>query len=205
MEKFTVINGISAPLMRRNIDTDAIIPGNKLLKVSKTGFGDSLFGNWRYIDTNLTENPDFVLNMPVYRKAIILIAGTNFGCGSSRENAAWALKDFGIRCVIAPSFGPIFYNNCIKNGLLPVVLLENQVEELAEHVTQSNKKLVTVDLQKCEVTSPTGLKYQFTVSQVYRDMLLEGMDPIDATFNFEHEITAFEQNDKPKRPWIYQY
>ncbi|MDD5524360.1 MAG: 3-isopropylmalate dehydratase small subunit [Smithella sp.] len=205
MEKLSVINGISAPLMRRNIDTDAIIPGNKLLKVSKTGFGDSLFGNWRYIDTNLTENPDFVLNMPIYRKAIILIAGTNFGCGSSRENAAWALKDFGIRCVIAPSFGPIFYNNCIKNGLLPIVLLENQVEELAEHVTQSNKKMVTVDLQKCEVTSPAGLKYQFTVSQVYRDILLEGLDPIDATLKFEHEITIFEQNDKLKRPWIYQY
>jgi len=205
MEKFTVLSGIAAPLMRRNIDTDAIIPGNKLLKVSKTGYGDVLFGNWRYLDGNLKENPNFVLNIPAYRKATILIAGTNFGCGSSRENAAWALKDFGIRCVIAPSFGPIFFNNCIKNGLLPVVLPEKQVEELAEQVEQSNKKMVTVDLQKGEIISPAGDKFQFTMNKFYRDMLLEGLDPIDATLKFEREISAFEQSDKLKRPWVYQY
>lgn len=207
MEKFTVITGIAAPLMRQNVDTDAIIPGKEHIhmKVAKSGYGEGLFGQWRYIDGNRTEDPDFVLNRPQYRKAIILLAGANFGCGSSREVAVWALRDFGIRCIIAPSYGFIFYNNCFKNGLLPVILTEEQVEELARQVEQSEGKgMVTVDLQKCVVTAPGGQTFPFTVNRVFREALLEGLDAIDATLRFEHEISAFQKRDKVKRPWVYQ-
>lgn len=205
MEKFTIITGIAAPFMRRNIDTDAIIPGKELMKLAKSGYGGGLFGQWRYIDGKRKENPDFILNKPTYRKAIILLAGANFGCGSSREAAVWALRDFGIRCVLASSFGSIFYYNCFKNSLLPVILPDNQVEELARQVEQSDGSgLVIVDLESCRVIAPNGQIFQFTVNKLQREMLLEGLDAIDATLRFEHEINAFQANDKLKRPWIYQ-
>ena len=206
MEKFTKITGIAAPLMRRNIDTDAIIPGKELLKVAKSGFGEGLFGQWRYTDGKQIENPDFVLNKPPYRDAIILLAGANFACGSSRENAVWALKDFGIRCVIAPSFGFIFYSNCFKNGLLPVILPDEQVDELARQVEQSDGKgLVTVDLESCKVIAPDGQMFQFTVKKIQREALLEGLDAIDTTLRYEHDINAFQERDRLKRPWVYRY
>lgn len=206
MEKFTKITGIAAPLMRRNIDTDAIIPGKELIKVEKTGYGDGLFGQWRYIDGNRKENPDFMLNRPPYRDAVILLADANFGCGSSREAAVWALTGFGIRCVIAPSFAAIFFNNCFKNSLLPVILQDSQVHELARQVEESDGRgLVTVDLEKCQVIGPEKQIYPFTVNDIYREMLLQGLDPIDATLRYESKIAAFQEKDKINRPWIYQY
>ncbi len=206
MEKFTIITGIVAPLMRRNIDTDAIMPGKELPKFEKTSYGEGLFGQWRYIDGNRKENPDFILNQPPFRKAIILLADANFGCGSSREVAVWALVDFGIRCVIAPSFAPIFFNNCFKNGLLPVILEDSQVHEIARQVENSSgKELVTVDLEKCQVSNPVRQTYSFDVNRLYRQMLLEGLDPIDATLKYKHEINVFQENDRKEHPWIYQY
>jgi 3-isopropylmalate/(R)-2-methylmalate dehydratase small subunit len=206
LEKFTKITGVAAPLMRRNIDTDAIIPGKELTKVEKTGYGDGLFGQWRYTDGKRTENPDFVLNRPPYRKAIILLADANFGCGSSREAAVWALMGFGIRCVIAPSFGPIFFNNCFKNSLLPIIIKDVLVHELAERVEASGGQApVTVDLESDEITGPGGRIYRFKVNEFFRGMLIEGLDPIDATLKFEHEIDVFQEKDKLTRPWIYQY
>lgn len=206
MEKFTRITGVAAPLMRRNIDTDAIIPGKELTKVEKTGYGDGLFGQWRYIDGKRMENPDFVLNRSPYRNAVILLADANFGCGSSREAAVWALAGFGIRCVIAPSFAAIFFNNCFKNGLLPVILKDIQVHDLARQVEESDGKgLVTVDLESCQVTSHNGHAFHFTVNKLFRDMLLEGLDPIDATLKYEKEISVFQENDRLARPWIYTY
>ena len=206
MDKFTKVSGIAAPLMRRNIDTDAIIPGKELIKVEKTGYGEGLFGQWRYSDGNRKENPDFILNRPPYRDAVILLADENFGCGSSREGAVWALTGFGIRCVIAPSFGAIFYNSSFKNGLLPVILMDTQVHELAGQVEKNNGKgLVTVDLETCQVTSPEKQVYHFTVNEMYREMLLQGLDPIDATLRYEPQISAFQDKDRIAQPWIYQY
>lgn len=206
MEKFTKITGVAAPIMRRNIDTDAIIPGKELIKVEKTGYGDGLFGQWRYIDGNRKENPDFVLNKTPYRDAVILLADANFGCGSSREAAVWALVDFGIRCVIAPSFAAIFFNNCFKNSLLPVILQDSQVHGLAQQVEESNGKgLVTVDLEKCQVIGAEKQVYHFTVNDIYREMLLQGLDPIDATLRYESKIAAFQAKDRIERPWIYHY
>lgn len=206
MEKFTKITGIAAPLMRRNIDTDAIIPGKELTKVEKTGYGEGLFGQWRYSDGNRTENPDFVLNRSPYRDAVILLADENFGCGSSREGAVWALTGFGIRCVIAPSFAAIFYSSSFKNGLLPVILQDVEVHELAGQVEGNNGKgLVSVDLQLCQVISPGGQTYNFNVNNLYREMLLEGLDPIDATLRYESQIAIFQEKDRVNRPWIYQH
>lgn len=206
MEKFTKITGIAAPLMRRNIDTDAIIPGKEDMKGAKSGYGKGLFGQWRYLDGKRTENPDFVLNRSAYRNAVILLAGANFGCGSSRETAVWALKDFGIRCVIAPSFGSIFYSNCFKNGLLPVILPDKQVSELASQVEQGyDEGLVTVNLESCSVIAPDGQTFPYTVNKLQRELLLEGLDAIDATLKFEHDINVFQEGDKLKRPWIYKY
>jgi 3-isopropylmalate/(R)-2-methylmalate dehydratase small subunit len=206
VEKFTKITGVAAPLMRRNIDTDAIIPGKELTKVEKTGHGDGLFGQWRYLNGNRKENPDFILNKPPYRNAIILLADANFGCGSSREAAVWALTGFGIRCIIALSFAAIFFNNCFKNGLLPVILQDSQVHELAGQVEVSNGKgLVTVDLERCQVIGPEKQIYSFTVNEIFREMLLQGLDPIDATLRYESKIATFQEKDRLARPWIYYY
>jgi len=204
MERVTKISGIAAPLMLVNIDTDAIIPGKELMKVSKSGFADGLFAEWRYLDRGRRENSEFVLNNPPYRNAKILLAGQNFACGSSREVAVWALKDFGIRCVIAPSFGFIFYSNCFRNGLLPVVLSDNDVEKLAAQVKETGgTDPITIDLESCIVIGPDGKEYPFSIAKIYRDALLEGLDVIDATLKFESEIARFQRLDRKKRPWIY--
>jgi len=206
MDKFTSITGVAAPLMRRNIDTDAIIPGKELIKVEKTGYGEGLFGQWRYSDGNRKENPDFILNKKPYRYAIILLVDENFGCGSSREAAVWALTDFGIRCVIAPSFASIFYNSCFKNGLLPVILKDTEVHEIALQTGKfDGKQMVTVNLQKCQIISPEYQIYDFTVNDIYRQMLLQGLDPIDATLRYEPQIAAFQERDRISCPWIYEY
>ena len=208
MHKFTSLTGIAAPLMRDNIDTDAIIPGSQLLFVGKSGFGDGLFAEWRYQnaeDDDRIENPDFVLNQEPYRQAKILLTGVNFACGSSREPAVWALRDFGILSVIAESFGHIFYSNCFKNAVLPVRLPIGEIEELARQVHATDgQEPITVDLTTSLVTGPNGNQCEFNVPDFQRQVLLEGLDAIDATLRYEDRITEFRQLDIERRPWIYQ-
>jgi len=203
---FRVHTGIAAPLLRVNVDTDCIIPGSELLQVAKTGFGEGLFAGWRYVKGpgDRTEDPDFVLNREPYRKATILLAGRNFACGSSRETAVWALRDFGFRAVIAPSFGFIFYANCFQNGVLAVELDDSAVEALARQVEESGGQApVTVDLETCRVIAPDGRALGFTIAENYRLALLEGRDFIDTTLAFADDIAAYERRDRERRPWIH--
>jgi 3-isopropylmalate/(R)-2-methylmalate dehydratase small subunit len=203
MQPFTHLTGVAAPLKRVNVDTDAIIPGAQLLKVAKGGFGQGLFYNWRH-QADGSEDPDFVLNKPPYREAKILLAGHNFACGSSREVAAWALRDWGFRAVIAPSYGAIFYANALKNGLLPVIIPEEDVEALAQEVEESQGRgLVGVDLEARVVTSPSGRTFPFTLAENHRQALLHGLEPIAATLRFKDEIVAFQGADRARRPWAY--
>lgn len=202
MDKFTVHTGVAAPLLRINIDTDAIIPSREMKRVSKTGLGDGLFAGWRYTAPGGREpNPEFVLNRPVFKAASILLAGVNFGCGSSREHAVWALKEYGFRAIVAPSFGAIFYNNCIRNGLLPLELPEDVVQSLAT-ATREGAPL-TIDLQRCEVVSPDGAVHSFQIQPALREMLLEGLDPVALTLKLQDRIDAFQSQDRIERPWIY--
>ena len=204
---FRVHTGIAAPLLRVNVDTDCVIPGSELLKVAKTGFGEGLFAGWRYAKGaggDRTEDPTFVLNREPYRGATILLAGRNFACGSSRETAVWALRDFGFRAVIAPSFGFIFYANCFQNGVLAVELDDSAVEALARQVEESGGHApLTVDLETCRVVAPDGRELGFTIAENYRLALLEGRDFIDTTLAFADDIAAFERRDRQRRPWIH--
>ena len=202
MEKFTTLSGIAAPLMRANIDTDAIIPMKWLVTATRTGLGRGLFGAWRYLPDG-SENPQFVLNQPPYRKACMIIAGANFGCGSSREHAPWALTDFGIRCIIAPSFASIFHENCVKNGILPVVLAQEQVDALAVSAQGGDAGIFQVDLRECVVIDPCGARYAFDIAPAHRKALLEGQDEIDLTLSHAAAIDQFQQADRSRRPWIY--
>ena len=203
MQKFVKLTSVAAPLLRANIDTDAIIPGAQLLKQAKTGFGEGLFAEWRFNDAtspDRTEKPEFILNQEPYRDAEILLAGVNF----AREPAVWALRDFGIRCVIAPSYGAIFFANCFNNGVLPVVLPQAQVEELAAQVESGiGDKNVAVDLESCTVIAPDGQTFPFVIAANYRHALLDGLDAIDATLKFEADINEFDSRDREQRPWIY--
>jgi 3-isopropylmalate/(R)-2-methylmalate dehydratase small subunit len=198
----SVIEGIAAPLYRENIDTDIIIPSRDITSPSRDGFGPKLFAPWRYSGVDRAEDPGFVLNREPWRKASILIAGANFGCGSSREMAVWALWQFGIRCVIAPSFGAIFRNNCVRNGLLPLEWPAPMVSELAALAEQSALTLV-VDLPASQVRLPDGSCHTFTLQAQDRDMLLSGLDAIDRTWQNRDAIEAFEAADKLKRPWVW--
>lgn len=207
MEKFTRLDAIAAPMMAPNIDTDAIIPVEQM-KALDADFGKSLFFNQRYRPDG-SENPDFVLNRPLYRKAGILLAGENFGCGSSREHAVWALVDYGIRCVIAPSFGDIFYNNSFKKSLLPVRLPASVVEALARSITAEANPLsrpMVVDLLACTVhgPDPNGPKIAFEIDPGRREALLEGLDDIGMTLKLEGQIAAFQSRDSAARPWVYR-
>jgi 3-isopropylmalate/(R)-2-methylmalate dehydratase small subunit len=200
MEKFTKLHGIAAPLLRSNIDTGAIIAPIYMLSRS-IDLGTKLFANWRY-DVAGEEVPDFILNQPRYRAARILLAGSNFGCGSSREGAVWALMRFGIRCVIAPSFGEIFYSNACQNGLLPVTLTEEQVLDLAEVVTAARDPLLTVDLVVCRIESTAGRSVEFTFPPDRRAALLEGLDETSLILRHEDEIDAFQTRTFVERPWV---
>lgn len=203
MDKFTVHRGVAAPLLRINVDTDAIIPSREMKRVSKSGLGEGLFAGWRYTAVGGREPvPAFVLNQPVYAGASILLAGLNFGCGSSREHAVWALKEYGFRAIVAPSFGAIFYGNCIRNGLLPVELPEDVVQALADATRDG--QAMGIDLERCEVESPTGERYRFQIQPALREMLLEGLDPVALTLKLQHRIDAFQALDRQARPWIYQ-
>jgi len=191
MIPFRVHTGLVAPLNRANVDTDQIIPKQFLKRIERTGFGQFLFYDWRYVADG-QPNPSFVLNEPRYRGASILIAAKNFGCGSSREHAPWALADFGFRAVIAPSFADIFSNNCLKNGLLPVVLKEGEVSELFKRAQSVDGYQLTIDLEKRAVTDASGFVASFTIDDFARYCLLEGLDDVDLTLKHEAEISAYE-------------
>lgn len=191
MKPFQPHTGTVAPLDRGNIDTDAILPKQFLKRIEKSGYGQYLFYDWRFI--NDKENPDFVLNDSVYREASILLTRENFGCGSSREHAPWALKDFGFRTIIAPSFADIFYNNCFKNGILPIVMSEDYVQELFEKVNEIKGYQLTIDLNMKIVSDEKGFQVSFEVDDYMRSMLLEGLDEIGSTVKHMQKIKDFEE------------
>jgi len=201
MEKFTVLEGVAAPLHLINVDTDMIIPKQYLKTIKRTGLGKGLFSEQRYRDDG-SENPDFVLNKPAYRKAKIIVAGDNFGCGSSREHAPWALMDFGIRCVISTSFGDIFYNNCFKNGILPIALPQSEIDKLLDDASRGANAIVSVDLEKQEIKGPDGGTISFEVDPFRRQCLLNGWDDIGLTLQHEKEISSYEENRKLAAPWL---
>jgi 3-isopropylmalate/(R)-2-methylmalate dehydratase small subunit len=203
MNNFKRLSAIAAPLMRPNIDTDVIIRIDRMVGNSIRGtLGQWCLAAWRYLPDG-SEDPAFILNREPYRRAEILIAGHNFGCGSSREPAVWALQEMGIRAVIASGFGDIFYNNCFQNGLLPVVLPEEQVQKLAAQSESGNAR-VTVDLVRRVVISPRGEEMPFPIEDIRRDALLEGLDDIGLTLKYDTAIAAFQAQDRAERPWIWQ-
>ena len=201
MEKFTKLSGIAAPLPLINVDTDMIIPKQFLKTIKRSGLGVNLFDEMRY-DDDRNEIPDFVLNKPQYRNAEILVAGDNFGCGSSREHAPWALLDFGIRCVIAPSYADIFYNNCFKNGILPIVLPQEAVDVLMEDARKGANARMTVDLESQTVTSSDGQAFHFDIDPFKKHCLLNGLDDIGLSLEKVSAIDAFEAKAGKARPWV---
>lgn len=205
MRRFEDIAAVAAPLMRNNIDTDAIIPSREIKGISKAGLGQALFAGWRFAEPGSREpRPDFILNRPEYADAQILLAGENFGCGSSREHAVWALQEWGIRVVVAPSFGAIFYANCIQNGLLPVVLDRAAVMHLAESSERDPRvNLVSISLSKQTVTAAGGEEFTFSISATHKEMLLTGQDQIDLTLQLREQILEFQERDRLSRPWAY--
>jgi 3-isopropylmalate/(R)-2-methylmalate dehydratase small subunit len=212
MQAFKKLDGLVVPLDRANVDTDAVIPKQFLTSIKRTGFGPNLFDAWRYQDRGAPGmdhsqrplNPDFVLNQERYQGAEILIAGRNFGCGSSREHAAWALLDFGIRVVIAPSFADIFYNNCFKNGVLPVVLDEPVMDELFRDVEATPGYRLSVDLEAQTVTTPDGRCHAFEVDAFRKYSLLNGLDEIGLTLQHLHEIRDYEKRRREEAPWLFE-
>ncbi|RUT36030.1 3-isopropylmalate dehydratase small subunit [Paenibacillus zeisoli] len=194
MQAFTKLNGIVGPVDRVNVDTDAIIPKQFLKRIERTGFGQFLFFEWRF-DEEGNVNPNFELNKPRYEGASVLISRVNFGCGSSREHAPWAIMDYGFRCVIAPSFADIFYNNCFKNGILPIVLSEEQVEDLFQRTAAHDGYKLNVDLENKTLTDDYGLVINFDLDEHRRQFLLQGLDDIGLTLKHEDEITAYEQKN----------
>lgn len=202
MDKFTVLTGVAAPLPIRNVDTDMIIPKQFLKTIKRTGLGKSLFYDMRYDPATGNEIADFVLNKPQYRGATILVAGNNFGCGSSREHAPWALLDFGIRCVIAPDFADIFYNNCFQNGILPIRLPQQEVDKLMDDAERGANARLTVDLEKQEIRGPDGGVIRFEIDAFRKHCLLNGLDNIGLTLAKADTISAFEKTTASSRPWL---
>jgi 3-isopropylmalate/(R)-2-methylmalate dehydratase small subunit len=201
MEKFEKISGIAAPMPLINIDTDMIIPKQFLKTIKRSGLGVNLFDEMRY-DDNGDEIPDFVLNKPAYSSSEIIVAGDNFGCGSSREHAPWAIKDFGIRCVIAPAFADIFYNNCFKNGILPITLPQDQVDVLMKDAEKGANARVEVDLVAQQITTSDGEVFSVEVDEFKKRCLLEGLDDIGQTFQKVAAIDSFEAKASVARPWV---
>ena len=200
MEKFTTLEGVAAPLKMINVDTDMVIPKQYLKTIKRTGLGKGLFSEMRYKDDG-SENPDFVLNKPAYRKAKILVAGDNFGCGSSREHAPWALMDFGIRCVISTSFGDIFYNNCFKNGLLPIRVSPENLDKLFDDAERGANATLTVDLEKQKIRGPDGGVIKFEIDAFRKHCLLNGLDDIGLTQQKSAKIASYEDKARAARPW----
>jgi 3-isopropylmalate/(R)-2-methylmalate dehydratase small subunit len=201
MEKFAELTGIAAPMPMINIDTDMIIPKQFLKTIKRSGLGVNLFYELRY-DTTGMENRDFVLNKPPYRDAKILIAGANFGCGSSREHAPWAILDFGIRCVIAPSFADIFFSNCFKNGILPITLPQTEIDKLLDDASRGANATITVDLEKQEIRGPDGGVIHFDIDPFRKKCLIEGLDDIGLTLVKKDRIDAYEAKAKLEHPWL---
>lgn len=211
MKAFTTHTGLVAPLDRANVDTDQIIPKQFLKSIKRTGFGANLFDEWRYLDEGYPGqdnslrplNPDFVLNQPRYQGASVLLARENFGCGSSREHAPWALDEYGFRAVLAPSFADIFFNNSFKNGLLPIVLKEEEIDELFARVDAQEGYQLTVDLQQQTVTRPDGVQYSFEIDEFRKHCLLNGLDDIGLTLQDADAIRAFEERHRQAQPWLF--
>ena len=210
MNKFTVHQGLVVPLDRENVDTDAIIPKQFLKSIKRTGFGQNLFDEWRYLDhgepgqdcTNRPINPDVVLNQSRYKGASILLARQNFGCGSSREHAPWALEQYGFRAVIAPSFADIFFNNCYKNGLLPIVLSAQQVDHLFNETVAFNGYQLTIDLEKQQVIAPDGRTYDFEIAAFRKYCMVNGLDDIGLTLRHADKIKTYESERVLRMPWL---
>ena len=210
MNKFTLHTGLVAPMDRENVDTDAIIPKQFLKSIKKTGFGENLFDAWRYLDagypgqdpTTRRPNPDFVLNQPRYQGASVLLARKNFGCGSSREHAPWALDQFGFRCIIAPSYADIFFNNSFKNGLLPIVLPEAQVAQLFDAALAFPGYQLTIDLERQVIVQPQGEEIHFEVETFRKYCLLNGLDDIGLTLRHSDKIKAYEAQRLASKPWL---
>lgn len=204
MKKLVKHQGVTAPILRTNVDTDAIIPSREMKLVSKKGLSAGLFAGWRYTEVGgRTLNPDFILNQEAYKNTSILLSSKNFGCGSSREHAVWALAEYGIRVIIASSFGAIFHGNCIRNGILPVTFSDEIIVKLAEQIKDPQTQKITVDLKKKVVISVTGEEYPFTISKGSRDMLLEGLDQIGVTMKKGNDIVNFEKAYSKKRAWLF--
>jgi 3-isopropylmalate/(R)-2-methylmalate dehydratase small subunit len=211
MKKFIDLDGLVLPLDRANVDTDYIIPKQFLKSIKRTGFGKNLFDEARYLDKGLPDadcsrrplNPDFVMNQSRYRGASILLARENFGCGSSREHAPWALEDYGLRCVIAPSFADIFFNNCVKNGILLIVLDEKTVDELFRETAATEGYHLAVDLPSCSITKPDGTTLTFAIEDSRKNILLHGLDDISLTLQNQAAIQTFEAGWKQKAPWLF--
>jgi len=211
MKAFTQHQGLVAPLDRANVDTDQIIPKQFLKSIERTGFGENLFDEWRYLDegqpgmdnSKRPINPEFVLNQPRYQGASVLLAQENFGCGSSREHAPWALEEYGFRAIIAPSFADIFYNNSFKNGLLPIILTADEVNELFAQTEANEGYQLTIDLEAQTVTRPDGVQYAFEVDAFRKHCLLNGLDDIGLTLQDADEIRAFEASYKQANPWLF--
>ncbi len=201
MQKFTQLTGVAAPMPMINIDTDKIIPKQFLKTIKRTGLGTHLFDEMRY-DMDGKEKPDFVLNKPAYRKAEVIVAGENFGCGSSREHAPWALLDFGVRCVISTSFADIFFNNCFKNGILPIPLPQADVDKLMADAEKGANARVTIDLAKQEITRPNGEVIKFEVDPHRKHCLLNGLDDVGLTLEKGKSIDAFEAQRKQSQAWL---
>ncbi|MEI6984822.1 MAG: 3-isopropylmalate dehydratase small subunit [Rhodospirillaceae bacterium] len=202
MQKFTKLCGVAVPLSMINVDTDMIIPKQFLKTIKRTGLGQNLFNEMRY-RCDGSEIPEFMLNRPMYRHGCILVTGENFGCGSSREHAPWALLDFGIRCIIAPSFADIFYNNCFKNGILPIALPREQVALLMDGAERGSNALVTIDLETQEITGPDGEIVRFEIDPFRRHCLLNGLDDIGLTLQHTSAISSFETTQRGGQPWLW--
>ncbi len=201
MQPFTTLTGVAAPLEIVNVDTDMIIPKQYLKTIKRTGLGKGLFSEARYREDG-SENPDFVLNKPAYRNAQILVAGDNFGCGSSREHAPWALLDFGIRCVISTSFADIFYNNCFKNGILPIKVTQDELDKLMDDARRGANATLTVDLESQTIKGPDGGTIHFEIDQFRKHCLINGLDDIGLTMEKAPSIAAFEARTAESRPWL---
>lgn len=205
MEPFTTLTGLAAPLDRTNVNTDEITPARYLKTIKRTGFADALFANWRYQgdDKSKTPNPDFVLNQPRYQGVSILVVGDNFGCGSSREHAPWAIREYGFRCLIGPSFADIFYNNCFNNGILPLTLDEPTVEQLIAEIESKEGYTLHIDLEAQTVTTPDQRVLHFEIDQFRKKALLEGLDNIGWTLSHDDEISAYEARRRQEAPWLF--
>ena len=203
MQKFNTLTGVAAPMRRINVDTDQVIPKQFLKGIDRKGLGKNLFNDWRY-NPDGSEKPDFLLNRPQYRKAQVLVAGDNFGCGSSREHAPWALSDFGIRCVISTSFADIFFNNCFKNGVLPIRVKPDELEGLMQDAEKGANAQLAIDLEKQTITRPDGGVVRFEVEAFRKHCLLNGLDDIGLTLQHKPKIDSYEGKQRGQQPWLYR-